>query len=156
MTPSRLPLQRWFQWIANLTVRIGVLTGVYLSTVMVVAVMAANRVHFLEHFADIRNWTARIIFALVMLTPIVSFYRSPLRMLASSALGWALFTLAYAALGIPFERLHDRFFTPFHLFMLGMCIYAITTVVAWLGSLAGAAREAHSAPAPVAESRRLP
>ncbi len=156
MTPSRLPGYRWFSWIANLTVRIGVLTGVYLSTVMVIAVMAANRVHFLEPFADIRNWTARAAFALVMLTPVCSFYRSPVRMLASSTLGWALFTLAYAALGIPFERLHDRFFTPFHLFMLGMCIYGVTTVVAWLAGLAGLARDAHSSPAPAAGSRRLP
>jgi len=156
MTPSNLPGLRWFSWIANLTVRIGVLTGVYLSTVMVIAVIAANRVHFLDDFADIRNWTARIAFSLVMLTPLCSFYRSPLRMIASSALGWALFTLAYAALGIPFERLHLRFFTPFHLFMLGMCIYGIATVLAWLAGLAGLARESHSAPAPVVHSRRTP
>lgn len=149
MTP-RLPGAQWFGWIKNQTVRIGVLTGIYLSAVMVIALLAANRMPFLEPFAEIRNWAARIVFAFVLVVPILTFFRSPVRLIASGTLAWTLFALVYAAMGRWFfERLHDRFFTPFHLFMLGMAIYAVTAVAGWVASMAMEAREN-----PVTSSRR--
>jgi hypothetical protein len=126
-----------------------VLTGVYLSAVMIAALLAANRMHFLEPFAEVRNWVARAAFAMVMVIPVLCFFRSPVRMIASSALGWGILTLCYSAMRFWFELLHLRFFTPFHLFMLGMSIYGVVAVGSWVASLALEAR-AH----PIASTRR--
>jgi hypothetical protein len=133
MTPvQKLPGSRWFRWIQNLTVRVGVLTASYLIAVMVMAVLAANRMPLLEPVAEIRNWAARVTFALVMLIPVLSFVRSPARMIGSAALGWTIFTLAYRAMGIFFVQLHANLYTPFHLFMLGMAFYGVAAVTAWV------------------------
>jgi hypothetical protein len=149
MTPHRLPGSRWFQWIQNQPARIGVLTGSYLTAVMVVSLLVANRMPFLEPFAEVRNWAARILFALVMAVPVFSFARAPVKMFASSAMGWGILTLAYTLMGLWLELLYLRFFSPFHLFVLGMSIYGIAAVVSWVASLALDARAQ-----PVAGTRR--
>jgi hypothetical protein len=142
MTPHHLPGSRWFQWIQNLTVRVGVLTGVYLSAVMIIALLAANRMPLLEQapVADIRNWVARGAFAMVMAIPALIFFRHAVRLIAAAALGWTIFSLCYAVMGLIFVNLHLRFFTPFHLFVLGMCIYGVVAVGSWVASMAMEAR----------------
>lgn len=149
MSPSRVPGAKWFAWIANLTVRLGVLTGVYLSAVAVIALLAANRLPFLEPYAEIRNWVARGAFGLVMFIPVAVYFRAPARLIASASIGWGLFTLSYTLLGIPFDNLHTVLLRPFHAFMLGMSLYGVIAVAAWVASLAMEARS-H----PVASTRR--
>ncbi len=135
MTHHQLPGSRWFQWIRNLTVRVGVLTGVYLSLVMTVALLAANRLPLLEPVAEIRNWAARIAFALIMVVPVCTFFRNPARMIAAAGLGWGIFSLAYAGAGVIFDLLHQRFFSTFHLFILGMSLYGVMAVASWVATL---------------------
>jgi hypothetical protein len=98
MTPHRIPGAKWFGWIRNPTARIGVLTGVYLSAVAIVALFAANRMPFLEPFAELRNWTARVAFALAMTIPVFSHLRVSFRAFAGSVLGWG----AVLAVGVWF------------------------------------------------------
>jgi hypothetical protein len=140
---ARLPGQRWFQRLPNAVLRFGVLTGIYLSIVMAAAVLLANRVPALESFANIRNWAARVLFALVMLLPILKFIRSGPRLIAAGMLGWSVATITYLGLGLFFESLFNRLRTPGEFFMLGAMVYAIAAVLSWVTSLVLAAREHH-------------
>lgn len=133
MTPFRLPGQRIFEGIRNLIVRVGVLTGAYLCAVMVISVLAATQLHFLEPFAEIRNWTARGAFALIMTIPVLTFLRRPAHMLGASLLGWTIFTVGYKVMGIFFVHLHSRLnTTPFHAFILGACVYGLAAAASWV------------------------
>jgi cyanate permease len=151
MTQSSLPGSKWLAWVGNPTRRVGLLTGVYLSTVMIVAVLAANRVPFLEAFADLRNWIFRFAFLAVALVPVLVFRRQPARMFASSVTGWFVFAVMYGVMGWFFENLHVRINqTPFHAFILGAAIYGVLAVALWVGEMV---REARHQPA-IASRRR--
>jgi len=133
---AELPGAKWFHWLRNLTLRVGVLTGVYLTAVMVVAVLAATRLPFLEPIAHLRNWAAYAAFLLVMLVPIATFRRRPLQLLAAGVLGWALFALAYQGMGIFFPNLHARLRQPFNVFMLGAIVYGVLAAATWVAQIA--------------------
>ncbi len=136
MTPSLLPGSQWFQWVRNFTLRVGVLTGVYLTAVMVISVLTATRVGFLEPVADVRNGVAYAAFACVMLIPIGCFLRAPVKLFAAGVCGWALLSVNYALMGIFFIHLHDRLGkTPFHLFILGALVYGVAAVVSWVAGM---------------------
>jgi len=145
MIPQRLPGFKLLAWLKHDVLRVGVLTGAYLCVVMVVAVLAANRVPFLEPFAEIRNWVARGAFFLVMLIPIAFFRRSAVWLFFSAVLGWTILCLAYWAMGIPFEHLHVRLRPPLNLFVIGACVYGVVAVVLWVSTMLLGIR--HSAPA---------
>lgn len=148
MPPAQLPGMRWFAWLRNPALHIGVLTGVYLSIVLGAWLVIANRMPWSATFAGPRNLIAGALFLLLMLIPIGRFLRSPARLFASGLAGWALLALTYLVMGFFFERLHSRM-GPFHVFMLGAVVYGVVAVVAWVVSLVLAARH-H----PVATSRR--
>src|SRR5260370_6043105 len=57
-TRPQLPGTRWFLWLRIASLRIGVLTGIYLSCVFVAWLEIANRVPGLWHFAELRNLVA--------------------------------------------------------------------------------------------------
>ena len=162
MTSSLLPGSRWFQWVHNFTLRVGVLTGLYLTAVMVVAILVANRLPFVEHFAvanrlpffehfaEIRNWTSRGAFLFFLLIPIACFLRSPLKMFACGMCAWAMLCVNYALMGIFFTNLHLRLGkTPFHLLILGAMAYGVAAVASWVGGMVLALRAQ-----PIAAPRR--
>ena len=152
MTPTSVPGSQLFTWLRNTTLRIGVLTGVYLTLIMVFALLAANRAPFLEDFADIRNWFFRLLFAVAALIPMASFLRSPGRLFGAGITGWLILSLAYRLMGFFFENLFARLDkTPFHLFMLGATVYGLVAVASWVASMTLVART-H----PIAASRRRP
>lgn len=151
MKTTQLPGAKWFHWVHNLTLRVGVLTGVYLTAVMVVAVLAANRAPFLEEIAEVRNAASYAAFALVMLVPIGCFLRRPLHLFASGILGWFLFSLAYEAMGLFFVNLHARLRYPFNVFILGAIVYGVVAAASWVAVMALEARQQ-----PAIASRRKP
>ena len=51
----QLPGMRWFLWMRIASLRIGILTGIYLSIVFMAWLIVANRVPSLERFAETRN-----------------------------------------------------------------------------------------------------
>jgi len=151
MTPHRLPGSAWFAWLHNLTLRVGVLAGVYLCAVMIAALLAANRVPLLDNFAGVRNAAAYLLFALVVLVPVACFLRAPARLFVSGVTGWLLFSLCYWFVGIWFERLHSRFHRPLNVFMLGAAFYGVVAVASWVASMVAQARH-H----PITATRRRP
>ena len=150
MKTAPLPGSRWFRWVSNLTLRVGVLTGVYLTTVMVLSVLAATRLAILEPVADLRNGVSYASFVFVSLVPVVCFLRSPMKMFVSAMCGWSILTVNYALMGVFFSNLHAGLGkTPFHLFVLGAAVYGVTAVALWVASMVASMRE-H----PIAASRR--
>jgi len=149
MTPSLLPGSRWFQWVRNFTLRVGVLTGLYLTAVMVISILAATRLGFLDpmianipNWADIRNGVSYAAFLFVMLIPLGCFLRSPVKLFASGMCGWAILCANYALAGFFFIHLHERLGkTPFHLFILGALVYGVAAVVSWVTGMVLSLRE---------------
>jgi len=138
----RLPGSAWLRWLRNPPLRAGVLTGIYLTAVMTVALLAANRVPQLEAFADLRNWSSSLLFLLVSLIPVAKFLTRPWWLFTSAFSGWLVFSLAYWMEGFFFLHLHSRLNkTPFHLFLLGTGCYAVVAVTLWVFGMARHAAE---------------
>lgn len=146
---ARLPGSTWLFWVRNLTLRVGVLTGVYLSAVFLVWLLVANRLPFLERFALLRNWGAMGFFGLIMLVPIACFLRRPQQLFASGIVGWFLFVLFYRLMKVFFRGMEGRLKPTFQVFMLGAVIYGLVAVAAWVVLMAWEARHQ-----PIAASRR--
>ncbi len=140
MAPTHLPGAAWLRWLKNRPLRIGVLTGIYLSAVMTVSLICANRIPSLEPYADLRNWIFHSLFVLVALIPVAAFRRAPWALFTSSASGWLVFSLCYGLAGFYFEHLQTRLNkTPFHMFLLGVGSYAIVAVAIWVWGMASVA-----------------
>ena len=55
---TQLPGMRWFLWLRNPALRIGVLTGIYLSCTFIAWLLAANHITSSKPFAGVRNLIA--------------------------------------------------------------------------------------------------
>ncbi len=123
-------------------VRLGLVTGAGLIGVMIVALLAANRMPWLNRYAVERIWISYLAFAVVMALPVVCFLRAPRRMFVAGMIGWVLFTIGYAIAGwLFFYNLFNRLnHTPLETFVLGGFLYGMAAVGAWVCSLIGAAR----------------
>jgi len=139
---SHLPGYRWFHFFRNAAIRTGVYVGVCLTLVFAVWLIIANHAPFLDRFAMERNIAAAAVLCFLAAIPILRFMRSPGYLLASSLIGWLIFTFCYGALGLVFHRLSDRLSTV-QVFMLGAVVYMIVTTLSWICTLIWKAREAH-------------
>jgi hypothetical protein len=135
-----LPGVAWLRWLKNLPLRIGVLTGTYLTAIMAVWLIIANRLPFLDGFAAVRNMACAALFALVALVPACTFLRRPWHLFKSGLTAWLLFSLAYAGAGHIFVSLFTRLHPPFNVFMIGAMIYGVVAVAAWLVHMIAAMR----------------
>jgi hypothetical protein len=126
----------------NTPVRTGISVGVCLSLSLMIWLVLANYVPFLERFALERYLAGAGLIGFLGLVPILRFIRSPRGLLVSSLLGWFLFAAFYWFLCIFFHRLPERL-SPFHLFMYGAVIYLIVTTISWIGSVVWKVRASH-------------
>jgi cation transport ATPase len=129
-------------WMRSLEIRLGFITGAGLIAVMILALLAANRIPWLSHHDTARIWISYAAFALVMVLPVACFLRGPRRMFTCGMIGWLLFTLAYSIAGwFFFSNLFNRLnHNPLEVFVLGSFLYGIVAVGAWVCSLLAAAR----------------
>ncbi len=139
MQAEQLPGSRWFAWLRNLALRVGVLTGVYLSIVLAAWLIIANRIPWSANFAWTRNAIAEVLVALLVLVPVGRFLKSPAQLFVSGVTAWFVLTLTYAGMGLYFQRLYSRR-GPFHVFMLGAVAYGVVAVVAWVIHMVWTAR----------------
>jgi hypothetical protein len=142
----QLPGMRLFLWMRNASLRIGVITGVYLSCVFVAWLLFANRMPQLESFAGIRNLAAGAATMLLMLIPVLRFRREPVKMFASGLTAWTLLTLTYIGMEMRFSLLESRM-GALHIFMLGGVTYGFVAVFDWVFLLCVEARQRHVAQA---------
>ena len=138
-----LPGYRWFHVFRNAAIRTGVYVGVCLTLVFSAWLVIANRVPFLERFALERNVAAASILGFLAAVPVFRFLRLPGHLLASSLIGWLIFSLSYRALCLVFRGL-SNWHSTFQIFMLGAVVYMILTTLCWIAATIWRAREAHA------------
>lgn len=138
-----LPGYRWFPEFRNAAIRTGVYVGVCLTLVFSAWLVIANRAPFLERFVLERNIAAAAILGFLAAVPVFRFLRLPGHLLASSLIGWLIFSLSYRVLCLLFRGLGSRLSTP-HVFMLGGVVYLILTTLSWIATTIWRAREAHA------------
>jgi len=141
---TQLPGVRLFRWLRNASLRIGVITGVYLSIVFVAWLVVANRFPGLQAFAGIRNLAGAITILLLMLIPVLRFRREPVRMFVAGLTAWTLLTLTYIGMEVNFSLLESRM-GAFHIFMLGGITYCFVAVFHWVLLICVEARHQHVA-----------
>ena len=124
----------------------GLYTGALLIIVMLGALVAANRVPGLEHYALERNAASYSMFVLFMLIPIVRFLNRPIQMFAAAMIGWTLFAAAYDVAGMVFLNLFGVLRTPFEVLIEGTIVYGVCAVGSWVGGMILHARRNPIAP----------
>jgi len=123
-------------------VRTGISVGICLSLTLLIWLVLANYVPFLEGFALERNLAVAGLIGFLGLVPILRFIRSPGGLLVASILGWFLFAAFYRFLCIFFQRLPERL-SPFHGFMYGAVIYLIVATLSWIVAVIWKVRSSH-------------
>jgi hypothetical protein len=137
-----LPGYRWFHVFRNAAIRTGVYVGVCLTLVFTAWLVIANHAPFLDRFAMERNIAAGAVFGLLAAVPVFRFLRFPGHLLASSLIGWLIFSLCYRVLCLIYRGLSNRL-SAVHVFVLGAIVYMILTTLCWIVGVIWRAREAH-------------
>ena len=138
----QLPGMRWFLWLRNAALRIGVLTGIYLSCIFMAWLLVANRLPQLEAFAGLRNLAAGAAMILLMTIPVFRFHNQPGKLFVSGLTGWTLLIFTYIAAEMHFSLLESRM-GAFHIFMLGAVSYGLVAVFHWVFLMCAETRHRH-------------
>jgi hypothetical protein len=125
----------------------GLYTGALLMMVMIGALVAANRLSWLESRALERNAASFSLFILFMMIPVCRFLKRPLRLFTSGMLGWLIFVVAYNFAGMYFRNLFEVLRTPFQGLVEGAVVYGVIAVGSWVGGMLMQARSHPIAPA---------
>jgi hypothetical protein len=141
------PGYRWFRFLSNAPVRVGIYTGVCLSLVFTGWILVANRAPFLEPLAQQRNISATFLLILLSAMPVIRFLRSPADLLLSGLLTWTLLTITYRVLTFFFVLL-EEYYSAFHVFVLGAVAYLLCATLSWVGMMVWRARAAHDTHSP--------
>jgi hypothetical protein len=131
---TNLPGSRRLDFLHNAAIRTGVYTGVCLSLVFTAWLVIANQVPFLEHFALERNIAAEAVFGFLAAVPILRFLRWPGNLLASSLIGWMIFSLWYRVLCLFYHALSDKR-SAFQVLVVGTLAYLIFTTLSWIATM---------------------
>jgi len=124
----------------------GVYIGALLNVIMIAALVAANRFPSLEPYALERNAASYGLFVLVLLIPVVRFFRRPAQMFAAGLVGWVLFVAGYNLAGLYFHNLFSVLRTPFEALVEGCVLYGIAAVTVWVVGMIFYARRHTVAP----------
>src|ERR1700676_1901304 len=140
----QFPGIHWFLWLHNAALRIGVLTGIYLSCVFIAWLLVANHLPQFEPVAGVRNLAAGATLIFLMAIPVLRFHNEPTKMFVSGLTAWTLLTLTYIATEIRFSLLESRM-GALQVFMLGAVCYGCVAVFDWVFLLCVEARHRHIA-----------
>ena len=138
----QLPGMRLVLWMRSDALRIGIYTGVCLSSVFVAWLLIANRFPQLEPFAGVRNVIAGAAEILLMAVPALRFRGKPGRMFISSLTSWALLTITYIFLEMHFTLLASRM-GALRVFILGAACIGFAAVFQWVFLMCAEARHRH-------------
>lgn len=138
----QLPGSRWFWWLRNAALRIGILTGIYLSGVFISWLLISNRVPRLEPFAGIRNLAAGVLAVILLLIPVLRFRQEPLKMFVAGLTAWTILTFTYLAAEMHFSLLESRM-GALHIYIMGAVTYGFVSVFHWVFLMCAEARHRH-------------
>jgi hypothetical protein len=113
----------------------GLYTGVLLTMVMIGALVAANRLSWLDNRALERNAASYSLFVLFMIIPVCRHLNRPLQMFTSAMIGWVIFVAGYDLAGLFFHNLFQVLRTPFELLVEGTVVYGVCAVGSWVGAM---------------------
>lgn len=113
----------------------GLYTGTLLVMVMFGALVAANRLPWLDNRALERNAASYGLFVIFMLIPVVRFMNRPIQMFTSAMIGWMMFVVSYNIAGMFFHNLFQILRTPFQALIEGAVVYGVCAVVSWVGAM---------------------
>ena len=113
----------------------GLYTGTLLVMVMFGALVAANRLPWLDNRALERNAASYGLFVIFMLIPVVRFLNRPIQMFTSAMIAWVMFVIAYDIAGMFFRNLLQILRTPFQAFIEGAVVYGVFAVGSWVGAM---------------------
>jgi hypothetical protein len=119
----------------NATIVTGLYTGALLTIVMIGALVAANRLAWLDNRALERNAACYSLFVLFMMIPVCRHLTRPLQMFTSAMIGWVIFVVAYNVAGLFFRNLFQVLRTPFELLVEGAVVYGVFAVGSWVGAM---------------------
>src|ERR1700683_2627547 len=127
----------------------GTVTGVLLTSVMLGSLFTANRTNIFYSEAGLRDLICSTLFGVVMMIPVLRFFRSPGRMFRAGLFGWVIFVLAYSCTAIYYSNLVNRLGkTSFHVLVLGATVYGVLAVCVWVIVTAMALFRPEPAPRP--------
>ena len=127
----------------------GLYTGALLVLLMFCALVAANRLPGLEHYALERNAVSYTLFVLAMLIPVERFFSRPGEMYLSAMIAWLIFVVGFDIAGMVFHNLFDSArHTPFLALLEGAVVYGVVAVGSWVGGMLVHARRHPIAPRP--------
>jgi hypothetical protein len=131
---SSLQIQRgfWLQVLRKSSLRTGILTGLLLNVVMAAALIAANRMPWLESCALERNAVSEGVFFLVAMIPVFRFFRSPRQLLFSGVIAVAFLTMGYEVAAMYFAMLTHVLRTPVEVFIDGGIGYGVAAAGIWV------------------------
>jgi hypothetical protein len=109
--------------------------GALLVIVMVGALVAANRLSWLESRALERNAASYGLFVIFMMIPVCRFLNRPVQMFTSAMIGWVMFVIAYDIAGMFFRNLFQVLRTPFQALVEGAIVYGVFAVGSWVGAM---------------------
>lgn len=120
----------------NATLHTGLYTGALLVIVTMGALVAANRIPGLDHYALERNAASYGLFVMFMLIPVGRFLNRPLQMFLSGMIGWVMFVVAYDIFGMYFHNLFESLrHTPSLALLEGTVVYGVCAVGSWVGAM---------------------
>jgi hypothetical protein len=109
--------------------------GALLVIVMVGALVAANRLSWLDNRALERNAASYGLFVIFMMIPVCRFLNRPVHMFTSAMIGWVIFVVAYDIAGLFFRNLFQVLRTPFEALLEGAVVYGVFAVGSWVGAM---------------------
>jgi len=124
----------------NPTLQTGLYTGALLVIVMVGALVAANRLSWLDNRALERNAASYGLFVIFMLIPVCRFLNRPVQLFTSAMVGWVFFVIAYDIAGMFFRNLFQVLRPPIEALLEGAVVYGVIAVGSWVGAMALHAR----------------
>jgi uncharacterized membrane protein len=132
------------------TLQTGLYMGALLVIVMVGALVAANRLSWLDNRALERNAASYGLFVIFMLLPVGRFLNRPVQLFTSAMIGWVFFVIAYDIAGMFFRNLFEVLrMPPFQALLEGAVVYAVIAVGSWVGAMI-----LHARTHPIAPRRR--
>ena len=140
----QLPGMRWLLWLRNATLRIGILTGIYISCTFFSWLLVANHIRQLEPFAGVRNLVALAVMIFLIAIPVLRFRYEPAKLFLSGLLAWTLLTFTYLAAELHYTLLESRM-GALHIFILGAASYGLVAVFQWVFLLCAETRHRHMA-----------
>ncbi len=153
----QLPGMRWFLWLRNIALRVGVLVWIYVSCAFAAWQLVSYRIPQLERFAGVRDITAGAVILALLAIPIFYFHREPARLFLSGLTAWTLLTITYTVAESLFSLIGTRM-SGIQIFMLGAFSYGLAAVFHWVFLICVEARHRHlvqtgQAPSPASRSR---